>query len=182
MSRKTSSVPAADTAAQEAPTTPARKRRSRVTPSESARVEPPVAESPPVESLVLAKTAKAKAAPARTVKRKPKPTNGDGAVGYDPGRGRLSVAAMDGTVLDLFVEATARAESGHRYLLYSCVQEDLGIDREQALHCFLKERTGQDWDIVDARLLNRRWGELSNSERERLVRREGFSSTRELLS
>jgi len=127
-------------------------------------------------------------APTRIAKRKPRPlpkksleveTAGP-TVDYDPERGRLGVPAANGIVWDFCIEATARAESGRWYLLLSCHPDEPATESEDKLRTYLNQRNGQDWDLVNARLLHRRWGELSEGERERLIRREGFTRTHQL--
>ena len=151
-------------------------RKPKVQPEETVVVEeaasaprrrgrPASAQSPPP-------TAEPAASKPRRA-RAPRSESSASSVTFDPSSSIFHIDGRHGQVALRF-EAAAQAPSGRRYLLFSPCDEDPSEEHEQSLVSHLRSTSGQEWDIVDARLLHRRWSELSQSERQRLARREGF--------
>lgn len=103
-------------------------------------------------------------------------------VSYAPDKGVLSVGPTRGKASALKIVGVGHSsDSDHRYLVFEeDGQEQVTERHEQALLEYLNEHHEGLWDLVPAQVLTSSWCEMTDLEKERVLRREGFEATSSL--
>lgn len=103
-------------------------------------------------------------------------------VKYSRDEGRLSIGPGKGKASAVKIVGVGRSStSDYLYLVFEeDGQPSLTERHEEALLEYLNENHEGPWELVPAQILTSSWHEMTELEKERVLRREGFEATSSL--